>query len=207
MNNSEDVFDGDDGDASGGDGKLWDGGWASSLLYSGHDNESGWTVEVVVRSVVVVWLINISCNDNGYEGLTIEVVVAGGDHWGHGPVIDAGAVVIVVNGDGCHIADVYVGYDESKCWDNQYVTLKFVTISLHTLYYTFTTSVLKSSFWTNEKLATKPNWQWLWPDYGCGPGGPQLVWLQLCSLEENSKMGPNQLQLVLITSMRGNLIY
>ena len=35
-------------------------------------------VVVVVRSVVVVWLINVS--GNGCEGLTIEVVVSGGDH-------------------------------------------------------------------------------------------------------------------------------
>ena len=35
-------------------------------------------VVVVVRSVVVVSLIDVS--GNGCEGLTIEVVVSGGDH-------------------------------------------------------------------------------------------------------------------------------
>ena len=36
---------------------------------------------------------------------------------GYGPVIDAGAVVVVVNGGDfhCYMSDVHVGYSESKC--------------------------------------------------------------------------------------------
>ena len=74
MNNSGDVS--ADG-ASGSDKNLWGGGWASFPSYSGHDYDgSRWTVV----GVVGVWLIDVS--GNGYEELTIKVVVSDGDHWG-----------------------------------------------------------------------------------------------------------------------------